>query len=114
VPKFATVDEYVASLPDAVQPTVRAVRDALHRALPGATDGIRYDMPVVLVDGAYVVHYAAWKKHIGLYPVAVFDGALEQEVAPYRAAKDTVRFMLRDELPVDLIERIGAALLAMR
>jgi uncharacterized protein YdhG (YjbR/CyaY superfamily) len=109
-----TVDDYIASFPADVQVMLREVRRAIHEAVPGAEDGIRYNMPVVRVDGSYVVHYAGWKKHIGLYPVPALDEPLEHEVAPYRAAKDTLRFPLRDPLPYDLIRKLAGALAAMR
>jgi uncharacterized protein YdhG (YjbR/CyaY superfamily) len=112
--KFTSVDQYIESFPSDVQVILTKVRDAIHRVAPNAEDGIRYDMPVVQVDGQYILHFAGWKKHIGIYPVPVLDGALEAEVAPYRAAKDTLRFPLRDPIPYELIARIAAAALRAR
>ena len=112
--KAATVDEYIAGFEPDVQERLRLVRSTLHAAVPGMTDGIRYDMPIVALDGAYVVHYAAWKHHIGLYPVPVFDGALEEELAPLRASKDTIKLMYRDPVPVDLLDRLVRALVIER
>ena len=56
-----------------------------------------------------MVFVGAWKHHIGLYPIPALDDDLEAEVAPYRAAKDTVQFPYRDPIPYDLIERLVAA-----
>ena len=63
-----------------------------------------------VVEQGYVVHYAAWKHHIGLYPIPALDTELEQEVSRYRAAKDTMRIPLREPIPHDLLGRLVTAL----
>jgi uncharacterized protein YdhG (YjbR/CyaY superfamily) len=82
------------------------------RAVPGGEEKIRYGMPAVMFTGRYGIHFAGWKKHIGLYPVGELDPDLEAEVAPHRAKKDTVQFFYADGVPYDLIERIARALAA--
>lgn len=101
-----TVDEYIDRADPAVQQRLRDVRAAVHRALPGSTERIGYKMPGITRDGKTVVWFASWKKHIALYAVPVFDGALEDEVSSRRAAKDTLQFPHRQPLPTDLIERV--------
>ena len=64
-----TVQDYLAAQPDEVRPVLESVRAAILAAVPGAQEGMRYQMPVVTLDGTYVVHYSAWKHHLGLYPV---------------------------------------------
>ena len=71
-------------------------------------------MPTITLNGESLVYFAAWKHHIGLYPIPPADGALERELAPYRAAKDTVRLPLRQPIPYDLIERVTALLVKNR
>lgn len=116
--RHATVDDYIASFPAEVQPILQAVRETVRAAAGGATEeAIRYDMPVVSVDGAYVVHFAGWKRHIGLYPVLVFtaaDDELERAVAPHRSGKDSVRFPFAEPIPHALIARIVQAIVARR
>jgi uncharacterized protein YdhG (YjbR/CyaY superfamily) len=107
-----TVDDYVASFPDDVRPVLEQVRDALRRALPDAVEKIRYGMPAFMFTDRYGIHFAGWKKHVGLYPVGELDADLEAEVAPHRAQKDTVQFFYRDPPPTELIERIARALAA--
>ena len=107
-----TIDEYVATFPDDVRPVLEQVRDALRRALPGAEEKIRYGMPAMMFAERYGIHFAGWKKHVGLYPVGVLDPELEAEVAPYRAKKDTVQFFYAQRVPYDLVERIAHALAA--
>ncbi len=110
----ATVDDYVAALPAEVRPAAGAVRAAVMDAVPGAEEGIRYQMPVVTLDGTYVVHWAAWTRHIGLYPIPPMDAALEAELAPRRSGKDTVKVMLDEPVPVELITRVTRALVDRR
>lgn len=110
--QVAAVDHYVAAFPPEVQEILRQVRRVLLRAVPGGEERFRYGMPAVMLGGRYGLHYAAWKKHLGLYPVARLDEPLEQRVAPYRAAKDSLRFPYAQPVPYGLIEEIAAALAA--
>jgi uncharacterized protein YdhG (YjbR/CyaY superfamily) len=108
--KFATIDEYIASFPDDVQAILQQVRQAIHRALPDAAESIRYGMPAVMVGEHRAINFAAWKRHVGLYPLPTFDGELEREVEPYRAEKSTANFPYSKPIPYDLIERVAAAI----
>lgn len=111
----ATVYEYLAGLDAPTREIAENVRAAIRRALPDAEERIRYGMPAVMLGPApYAIHFAAWKKHIGIYPVTTLPDDLEAEVAPYRQAKDTVRFLYKDPIPYDLIERIAIALRDLR
>lgn len=115
--KPETVDEYLAGFEPEIADRLRLVRDTLHGAVPGMTDGIRYGMPIVALDGMYVVHYAGWKHHIGMYPVPIFAGdqaVLEAELAPLRSTKDTIKLMHRDPIPTDLLDRLVRALVIER
>ncbi len=112
--KFHSVDDYIASFPVDVQLVLHELRRAIQRAAPGSAEIIRYDMPATMLDGRYVVHFAAWKHHIGLYPIPHFEGPLEDEIAPYRAAKDTVRLPYDKPIPYDLVERLVAELVTER
>jgi uncharacterized protein YdhG (YjbR/CyaY superfamily) len=112
-----TVDEYLAGFDPEVRERLELVRSTLHAAVPGLTDGIRYQIPYVGLDGTYLVHYAGWKHHIGLYPVPVFSGddaPLEAELAPLRSSKDTIKLLHRVPVPTELIARLARALVAER
>jgi uncharacterized protein YdhG (YjbR/CyaY superfamily) len=65
-------------------------------------------MPTITLNGRDLVSFAAWKHHIGLYPLPAVDDALARELAPYRAAKSTVRFPLGQPMPYSLIARLVA------
>ncbi len=111
-PAPTPVDAYVDTFPDDVREVLVEVAAAIRRALPGADEKIRYGMPAFVVRDRYGLHFAGWKKHVGLYPVAPLPSALEAEVAPHRSSKDTVQFFYRDGVPYDLVERVAAALAA--
>lgn len=108
----STVDEYVAGFPDEARAVLKQVCTALRAALPGAEEKIRYGMPALMFEDRYGIHFAGWKKHVGLYPVGELDPELEAEVAPYRATKDTVQFFYAKPVPYDLIGRVASALAA--
>jgi uncharacterized protein YdhG (YjbR/CyaY superfamily) len=61
-----------------------------------------------------LMYFAAWKKHIGIYPIPVLDDALERQVSPYRSGKDSVKFPLQEPIPYDLIAKLVAVLLQRR
>nr|WP_052521692.1 DUF1801 domain-containing protein [Agreia bicolorata] len=85
--------------------------------MPGGEEKFRYDMPAVMLGGRYGLHYAAWKKFVGLYPIARLDDgesaerdALEAEISPFRLGKDSINFPYSKPIPYDLIKRVASAL----
>jgi uncharacterized protein YdhG (YjbR/CyaY superfamily) len=112
--QFATIDDYISSFPEDVQIILEEVRRTIRNAAPAADETISYQIPTITLNGKYLVYFAAWKHHIGLYPIPTADEAFEQELAPYRAAKGTLRFPLRKPIPYDLIERLAARLVKQR
>lgn len=110
----ASVAEYLAGLPDETAARLTDALDAARRAVPGAGDRISYGIPTITLDDRPIVHVAAWKKHLSLYPTPVGDDSLASELAPHVAGKGTLRFPLAEPLPLDLIQRTVAALLAER
>ncbi len=109
-PKPDSVAEYFAAVPDPVRATLERVREVILRALPEAEERLRYGMPAVMLDERHALHYAAWKKHIGLYPIPRLPDPLESEVSPFRTHKDSVRFPHNEPVPFDLIGRVAARL----
>lgn len=114
-----TVDEYIAGFPPEVADRLQRIREILVDAV-GAGSGaepeerIRYGIAAVMLGGRYAIHFAGWKKHIGLYPVPTLDEPLESEIAPYRAEKDSVVFPHSQEVPYELIGRVAQAIVARR
>jgi uncharacterized protein YdhG (YjbR/CyaY superfamily) len=112
--RFATVDEYVASLPEHARPVMEEVRRVVHRVVPDVGETISYQMPTFTLDGRPLVHVAAWKEHLGLYPLPPMDGDLAAAVEPYRGAKDAMQLRYDRPVPYDLVEQVVAVLLARR
>jgi uncharacterized protein YdhG (YjbR/CyaY superfamily) len=110
----ATVDEYLATLPADSRDILERIRAILHENVPGGEEKIRYGMPAIMLGGRDAIHFAGWKKHVGLYPIPVLDEALERELAPFRSAKDSVTFPYANPVPYELIGRVAAAIVARR
>ena len=108
--KFATVEDYIASFPPETRIILESLREAIRSQVPGAEEKVRYDMPAVILGGRYAIHYAAWKKHAGIYPVAVAPEPLESEIAPFRSGRDSVNFRYTEPIPYELVSRIAAFL----
>src|SRR5687767_8778566 len=112
--RFATVDEYVAALPEGVRPVMEEIRRAVRRVVPDVTEVISYQMPTFVLDGRPLVHAAAWKKHLGLYPLPPMDEELAARVEPYRGAKDAMQLRYDRPIPHDLVEQVLLVLLERR
>jgi uncharacterized protein YdhG (YjbR/CyaY superfamily) len=112
--QFATVDEYVAALPEDVRPVMEGIRRSIRAVVPDIGETISYRMPTFVLDGLPLLHVAAWKKHVGLYPLPPMDDELGREVAPYRAATDTMQLKYARPIPYELVERVVAVMLRHR
>jgi uncharacterized protein YdhG (YjbR/CyaY superfamily) len=108
----ATIDEYVAGLPDDVRGRMQTLRALVHRVVPGAEERISYAMPTFAVEGRSVVHLAAWKKHIALYPLPELPGEWAAEAEQWRGAKDALHLPHDRPLPTELLEQVVTALVA--
>lgn len=113
MPRFTTVEEYLASFPPEVREVLERIREIALAAVPGGEDAIRYDIGTVIADGRSVVHYAGWKQHVSLYPEPA-DEALAVDLAPYSAGKGTLKFPLSEPIPYDLVRRVVESLAAGR
>jgi uncharacterized protein YdhG (YjbR/CyaY superfamily) len=106
---FQSVDEYIASQPEAAQGVLERVRKSIRKAVPGAKESISYKIPTYKLDGAAMIYFAGWKEHYSLYPASSqLAAAFAVELAPYQVRKSTIRFPLSHPVPVKLIERIAA------
>ncbi|MGB7805371.1 MAG: DUF1801 domain-containing protein [Actinomycetota bacterium] len=111
---FSTVDEYIGSFPDDVRIILEEIRRRIRIAVPEAAETISYQIPTFALNGSAFVFFAGWKHHVAVYPIPSGDEAFERELAPYRAAKGTLKFPLKQPIPFDLIERVAALLAAQR
>jgi uncharacterized protein YdhG (YjbR/CyaY superfamily) len=113
-----TTDErlaaYLAGLAPEARTALDAVRATIRDLVPEAKETISYGIPTFALAGRSVVHVAAWKRHVSLYPVPRVDAVLEGELVAYRHGPGTLRFALGHPLPLDLIGRIVALLVEQR
>ncbi|HXW90531.1 MAG TPA: DUF1801 domain-containing protein [Terriglobales bacterium] len=100
-----SMDEYVARCPKEVQQRLIEMRRTIRRAAPHATEKISYGIPTFFLNGN-LVHFAAFKKHIGFYPTPSGIAAFEQQLSPYKWSKGAVQFPLDKPLPLDLVSRM--------
>jgi uncharacterized protein YdhG (YjbR/CyaY superfamily) len=101
-----TIDAYVASFPPDVQALLEKVRRTIRKAVPEAQEAISYRIPAFKLNGRYLIYFAGFKKHIGLYPVHADTAEFQQEIATYGAGKATLQFPLDQPIPVELIARV--------
>ena len=100
-----TIDEYIAGFPDDVQRLLEQMRRTIREAAPQAQEAIKYQMPTFVFHGN-LVHFAAFKGHIGFYPTPSGIEAFEQELSAYERSKGTIRFPLEGPIPYDLVRKI--------
>ena len=106
VPK--SVDEYIASQPEALRPKLEQVRAAIRMAVPEAVEGIGYRMPGYKLHGKPMLYFAGFREHYSLFAASgTFFAALEDELRGYELRKGTVHFPLTEQVPVKLIVRIA-------
>jgi uncharacterized protein YdhG (YjbR/CyaY superfamily) len=99
------VDAYIAGFPPEVQHILERIRTTIREAAPGAEEAIKYGLPTFLLNGN-LVHYGAFKDHIGFYPTPSGIEAFTDELSTYRGAKGSVQFPLDRPIPYDLVRRI--------
>lgn len=102
---YSTIDEYIASFPAETQTLLQAIRQVIKDAAPTATEKISYQMPTFYLNGN-LVHFAAWKTHIGFYPTSSGTAIFKEDLADYEYSKGTIKFPIAKPLPLELISRI--------
>jgi uncharacterized protein YdhG (YjbR/CyaY superfamily) len=103
--KFSTIDEYHSAFPKDIQEKMETIRKAIKQVIPQAKEVISYNMPAFKLNGI-IVYYAAYKKHISLYP-APSGKEWEKDFEPYHTSgKGTIQFPFNQPIPVDLIKKI--------
>ena len=100
------IDKYIASQSPEAQNKLNELRTILRNALPDAEERISWAMPTFW-KGRNIIHFAAFKNHIGLYPGDQAIEAFKNELSDFSVSKGTIRFSYDKELPASLIERIA-------
>lgn len=102
---FNSIDEYIATFPKDIQKILEELRATIKAAAPDSEEKISYQMPTFFMNGN-LVHFAAFKKHIGFYPTPSGIEAFQKELSAYEGAKGSVQFPLDKPMPLKLITRI--------
>lgn len=102
---FQNIDEYINSFPPAIQKILQELRAVIKASAPAAEEKISYQMPTFALHGN-LVHFAAYKNHIGFYPSPSGIEAFKPELTAYKSAKGSVQFPIDQPLPLELISRI--------
>ena len=102
---FTTIDEYIAMFPEDLQKILQELRLTIKAAAPGASEKISYQLPTFYLQGN-LIHFAAFKDHIGFFPTPSGIEAFKDELSAYETSKGTIRFPLGEPLPLELITHI--------
>ena len=103
--EFKDINEFIADFPDDIQLILEKIRATIQKAAPDAKEAIKYGMPTFVLNGN-LVHFAAYKNHIGFYPAPTGIDAFIEELAQYRTGKGTIQFPVDKPIPYDLITKV--------
>lgn len=99
------IDEYIAGFPNDVQATLEKIRATIKKAAPDAEETISYQIPTFTLKGHYLVYFAAYKNHIGFYPVPLGNAEFKAEMSVYASGKGTLRFPFDKPIPFKMISK---------
>ena len=103
-----SVDEYIASQPEAARRVLKLVRTAIRKAVPKAEESISYKIPTYKLHGERLLYFAGWKQHYSLYPATKrMAAALKDDLKQFEVVKSTVRFSLAEPVPVEMIAKMA-------
>ena len=102
-----TIDEYMGTFPPDVQKILEQLRETIHETAPEAEEAMKYGIPTFTLNGN-LVHFAAFKHHIGFYPTPSAIEAFKRELYPYKTTKGTIQFPIDAPIPFDLVRRMVA------
>lgn len=100
------IDNYINTFPQDVQVILQKIRSTIQALVPNATEVISYGIPTFDLNGKHLIHYAAFKKHIGFFPTSSPIPAFQEELTKYKTSKGTIQFPLDSDIPYGLIKKI--------
>ena len=101
--EFSTIDDYIASFPPEVQAILQQIRALIQTTAPDASEAIKYAIPTFVQQGNNLVHFAAFKHHIGFYALPTTNEVFRERLLPYKMGKGSIQFPLNQAMPFDLI-----------
>ncbi len=104
--KPENIDKYISTFSPEIQEILEQIRTTIHRAAPHALEAIKYDMPAFTQNGKNLVYFAAFKNHIGFYPVPTGNSDWDSEFAAYKTGKGSIQFPYRKPIPLELITKL--------
>lgn len=104
-PAATTIDEYIEGFPRDVRALLERLRMTIRKAAPRAEEAIKYQIPTFVLDGN-LVHFGAFKKHIGFYPASSGVRKFSKELSAFEGGKGTVQFPLDKPIPFSLVGKI--------
>ena len=104
--KASSIDEYIADFPEATRKALEQVRAAIRKAAPAATETISYKIPAYRLNNTYLIYFAGYKNHIGIYPAPVEDENFKKAFSKYKTGRGSVQFPLSEPMPIALITKI--------
>ena len=106
-PAPQTIDDYIAGFPEDIQVLLEKIRLTIKEVAPEAEEAISYQMPTFKLKGN-LIHFAAYAKHIGLYPTPTGIEEFKEELSMYESGKGSIKFPLDEPIPFELISKIVA------
>jgi len=104
--KHTTIDGYIADYPEPVQAILQEIRRVIAEEVPAATEAISYGIPTFKLRGKNLVHFGAFKNHIGFYPTPSGLDAFAEQLSVYASGKGSAQFPLNQPMPFALIREI--------
>ena len=104
--KAKDIDEYIAGFPSETQKVLEQIRQTIKKAAPNAEETIRYAIPTFKLNGVYLIHFAAFKHHIGFYATPTGHEEFNEDLSHFKQGKGSVQFPLDKSIPYNLIARI--------
>ena len=105
-PAYQTIDEYIAAYPENVQAHLSKIRATIRELAPDAQETISYGIPTFKQNGKYLIYFAAYKRHLSVYPAPTGVEQFAKDVARYGKGKGTLQFPLNEKIPYGLLRRL--------
>lgn len=103
---FSNMDEYIASFPVEIQEILEKIRATIKKIIPKGEETISYAIPTFKLNGKNLIHFAAFKNHIGFYATPSGHAEFKEELSKYKQGKGSVQFPFDKPIPYDLIKKI--------